>query len=71
VSILRGIYRFLYDFIIGDDWKVAAAVLTALVVGLGLLSAGVSTAVTVVSTAILLFATFTTAMIVDVRSGRC
>jgi hypothetical protein len=33
VKLLKGIGRFVYDFVIGDDWKIAAAVVTALVIG--------------------------------------
>jgi hypothetical protein len=30
---LRGFVRFLYDFIVGDDWRIAAGVILALAVG--------------------------------------
>jgi 1,4-dihydroxy-2-naphthoate octaprenyltransferase len=30
VKFLRGFYQFWYDFIIGDDWKIAVAVVLAL-----------------------------------------
>jgi hypothetical protein len=39
VKYLKGIGAFLYDFIIGDDWKIAAAVVVALLV-LGVALAG-------------------------------
>jgi hypothetical protein len=32
MSMLAGFARFWYDFIIGDDWTIAAAVVVALVV---------------------------------------
>jgi len=32
VSFLIGLGRFWYDFIVGDDWTIAAAVVVALVV---------------------------------------
>jgi hypothetical protein len=67
VNILRGIYRFLYDFIIGDDWKIAAAVITALTIGLLLLAAGLPTTATVITTAALVATAFTIAMLIDVR----
>jgi len=35
-----GFFRFWYDFIIGDDWRVAAAVVVALVLTALLLKAG-------------------------------
>lgn len=37
MSIVKGLGRFWYDFIVGDDWKIAAAVVTTL--GLGALIA--------------------------------
>ena len=67
MTILRGIYRFLYDFIIGDDWKVAAAVVAALGSGLILLLAGVPAAAVAVLTGVLLGAAFTIALVIDVR----
>jgi TRAP-type uncharacterized transport system fused permease subunit len=67
VNILRGIYRFLYDFIIGDDWKIAAAVVTALAIGLLLLAVGLPTTATVIITAVLVGAAFTIAMFIDVQ----
>jgi hypothetical protein len=68
VSITRGIFRFLYDFIIGDDWKIAAGVVTALVVGIILLHSGLPTSAVVAITATLVAAAFTIALVVDVRS---
>ena len=32
MKIVRGIGQFWWDFIVGDDWKIAAAIGTALVV---------------------------------------
>jgi hypothetical protein len=32
MRLLKAFGQFWYDFIIGDDWKIAAAVVTALVV---------------------------------------
>jgi hypothetical protein len=69
MNILRGIYRFAYDFVIGDDWKIAAAVVTALVVGFGMLVAGVAVPAVVLATAVLLAVAFTAAMFIDVRGS--
>jgi hypothetical protein len=33
VSVVEGFFRFWYDFIVGDDWKIAAAVATTLALG--------------------------------------
>jgi len=35
MKFVKGFFHFWYDFIIGDDWKIAAAVLSVLVVGAG------------------------------------
>jgi len=32
MNIIVGFFRFWYDFIVGDDWTVAAAVVAALIV---------------------------------------
>jgi hypothetical protein len=32
MSLLVGFGRFWYDFIVGDDWRIAAAVVVALIV---------------------------------------
>jgi hypothetical protein len=37
-----GFLRFLYDFIIGDDWRIAAGVVAVLAVGAVLVASGVS-----------------------------
>ena len=69
MRVLRGIGRFAYDFVIGDDWKIAAAVVSALLVGALLLVAEVPAGVTAVVTALLLGAAFTAAMVIGVRAG--
>jgi hypothetical protein len=33
MRFVRGFGRFWYDFLIGDDWKIAAAVVTTLTIG--------------------------------------
>jgi hypothetical protein len=68
-EILRGVGRFVYDFVIGDDWKIAAAVGCALLVGVLLAVLRAPAAVTVLGTAGLIGAAFTVAMILDVRRG--
>jgi hypothetical protein len=69
MTLLRGVGRFVYDFVIGDDWKIATAVVCALLAGVLLAVAGAPPAVTVLGTAGLIGAAFITAMIVDVRRG--
>jgi hypothetical protein len=65
---LKAFGQFWYDFIIGDDWKIAAAVVTALLLAGAAWAAGLlsDTALPLVG-AVLLFALFTTSVIVDVR----
>jgi hypothetical protein len=41
VTLLKGFVRFWYDFVIGDDWKIAAAVATVLLAGAALVGAAV------------------------------
>jgi len=38
---MRGFFAFWYDFIVGDDWRVAVGVVIALAVTAGLAHAGV------------------------------
>ncbi len=33
MSVLKGIGRFWYDFVIGDDWKIAAVIFTTVALG--------------------------------------
>ena len=42
VRWIRAFVRFLVDFIVGDDWTVAATVLVALLATWGLVRAGVT-----------------------------
>jgi hypothetical protein len=69
-SALRGVGRFWLDFIVGDDWKIAAAVALSLLVGVALtLSAAAGAdwlAPTIGATVILVFVV---EMVIDVRSS--
>jgi hypothetical protein len=72
MRLVRGFLRFWYDFLVGDDWKIAAAVGVVLAVGAGIVLSGsyddhVLTALLALGVA----AAFTTALLIDVRrSGR-
>ncbi len=73
VGFLKGFGMFWYEFIVGDDWKIACAVVVALGVAAALVvSAAVGDTVLVVLAVLLLVAGFATAVLVDVRrlSGR-
>ncbi|HVW90464.1 MAG TPA: hypothetical protein VHC01_13460 [Gaiellaceae bacterium] len=67
---VNGFFRFWWDFIVGDDWKIAAAVATVLVVA-GAIVSGTDPAGTwpaVVLGAALVLA-FLVSLTVDVRKG--
>jgi hypothetical protein len=40
MKVVKGIGQFWYDFIIGDDWKLAAVVAAVLLAGYGFVSTG-------------------------------
>jgi len=42
MSLLRGFLRFWWDFVVGDDWKIAATVAAVLIVG-GIVASGMAT----------------------------
>ncbi|GAA4735379.1 hypothetical protein [Phytohabitans rumicis] len=68
MNALRAFGRFWYDFIVGDDWKIAVAVVTALALTGALWAAGLlSVSAVPVAGAVLLFALFALSMVVDVR----
>lgn len=67
IKFCKAFGRFWYDFIIGDDWKIAAGVVLALAITLGLFKAGLSEQVVTVIGAVLVLAGFVTAMAIDIR----
>jgi hypothetical protein len=70
MRLLRGIGQFWYDFIVGDDWKIAAAVCTVLVIGAVCVLAGLDDSPLLVPLlAVGMGVAFTTAVLVDVRQG--
>ncbi|HKS99888.1 MAG TPA: hypothetical protein VJT31_10190 [Rugosimonospora sp.] len=65
---LRGFYRFWYDFIIGDDWKIAAAVATVLAIGAVAVLAGAGgAAILAPLLALGLAVAFAVALLIDTR----
>jgi hypothetical protein len=68
VKFLKSFGQFWYDFIIGDDWKIAAAVLLALIVLFVLTTSGVlgDTALTLLGGALIVVA-FSISLAIDVR----
>jgi hypothetical protein len=70
MRVLRGFGRFWYDFLIGDDWKIAVAVATVLLVGAGLVVAGGYDApVLTAGLGMGIGAAFVVALLLDVRSS--
>jgi hypothetical protein len=70
MKIVEGFFRFWWDFIIGDDWKIAAAVAAVLVIAAIVIS-GTSPAGTwlaIVLGAALVLA-FLVSLTIDVRKG--
>ncbi len=69
IAFLRGFGRFWYDFIVGDDWKIAAAIVTALGIGAVLVaSEAMGGEAIVVVGALAVFVAFVTSLVIDVRS---
>jgi hypothetical protein len=57
MTILRAVGRFFYDFLIGDDWRITAGVIVALLVG-RLLATTLSPGAAAVTTGALVVASF-------------
>lgn len=70
MRFLKGFGRFWYDFIVGDDWKIACAVSLVLVVGALVVAAtSLSGAVLAPLLALAFLAVFALAVLIDVRGG--
>lgn len=68
MRFVRGFFGFWYDFIVGDDWKIAAAVVVALTLGaIGVAASAGTLSILVPLIAVLVFAAFTIALVPDVR----
>lgn len=71
MRFLRSFARFWYDFVIGDDWKVAVAVVLALAVVLVAMTLGVlGDAGLAVLGGLAVVVAFTVSLAVDMRSKR-
>ncbi|GAA1567026.1 MULTISPECIES: hypothetical protein [Kribbella] len=68
MKYLKAFGQFWYDFIIGDDWKIAAAVVTTLAVLVVVMLTGAlnDTALTLLG-GLLLIAAFSISLAIDVR----
>jgi hypothetical protein len=71
MKYLKAFGQFWYDFIIGDDWKIAAAVVTTLAILTALMLTGAlpDTALTLIGAAAIITA-FTITLAIDVRHKR-
>ena len=68
MRFVRGFGAFWYDFLIGDDWKLAVAVVVALAVTLaGLLVGILDGSAATVAGGVIILAAFTVSMAIDVR----
>jgi hypothetical protein len=69
-SALRGFGRFWWDFVVGDDWKIAAGVLLTLLVG-GALAASAATGADWLAPVIggIALLVFVVEMVIDVRGS--
>ncbi|WP_214318512.1 hypothetical protein [Nonomuraea sediminis] len=68
MRLLKGFAKFWYDFIIGDDWKIAVAVVLALAATLAVALSGLlSLTATAVLGGVLLLTCFVVSVLVDTR----
>jgi hypothetical protein len=67
MRFVKGFYQFWYDFIIGDDWKIAVAVVTVLVIGAVAVLAGAGGALLASLLAIGMGVAFTVSLLIDTR----
>jgi hypothetical protein len=71
MRIIRGIGQFCYDFLIGDDWKIAAGVAVVMLAGTVLVLSGrVDHATLSIGLGLSLLVAFTTAVVIDCRKAR-
>jgi hypothetical protein len=71
MAFVKGFVDFWYDFLIGDDWKIAAAVAVVLAVGAGIVASGSYDAhVLTALLALGIAAAFTITLLIDVRTSK-
>ena len=71
MRFVRGFGQFWYDFLIGDDWKIAFAVLIVLLTGAAMVRAGgYDEGPLTVALGLGVGAAFTLALLVDARRSR-
>ena len=71
MKVIKAFGRFWYDFVIGDDWKIAAAVVSALAVLAGLLvGTGIGDRLLAVLGGVLIVIAFALSLAIDTRPRR-
>jgi hypothetical protein len=68
MRFVKAFFRFWYDFIIGDDWKIAAAVVTVLLAGaIAVIAGAADSALLAPLLAVGIGAAFTASLLIDTR----
>jgi hypothetical protein len=71
MKFIKGFGQFWYEFIIGDDWKIATAVVIGLAISVAGLKANIlSDRALAVAAAALIVVLFSLSLIIDVRPRR-
>ncbi len=72
MTLGRAFGRFWWDFLVGDDWKVAAAALSVLALGAILVAGGIGVGGRLLAPLLAtgIAAAFTAALLIDVRLRR-
>ena len=65
VRMVSGFARFWWDFVIGDEWRIAAGVACVVVISLALVRAGLSGAVIAVAVALAVFSLAAGALLLE------
>ena len=68
MRFLKGFGRFWYDFLVGDDWKIAATVVAVVAVATVLVAAGINGALVAPIFGAVVIVGFVISMFIDVSS---
>jgi hypothetical protein len=71
MTLLRGVWRFWYDFLVGDDWTIACGVVVVLAVGAAVVRlVDVDTHVVTAVLALVFMGLFAVSLLTDSRRSR-